>query len=57
MHAEMLVSNSLRKKGTEDSCQDGSKNMKLKESINIVRGRGEFKASLCSKEIVVGPHI
>jgi hypothetical protein len=31
--------------------------MKLKESINIVRGRGGLKASLCSKEIVVGLHI
>jgi len=31
--------------------------MKLKESIKMRRGRGEFKASLCSKDIVVGLHI
>jgi hypothetical protein len=31
--------------------------MKLKDSINVGRGRGELKPSLCSKERVVGLHI
>jgi hypothetical protein len=56
MHAEMLVSNPLRKKALTVHARMGQKNTKVKETIKMGRGRGEFKASLCSKEIVVGLH-
>jgi hypothetical protein len=50
-----VTEQSSKKKGTEGSFQDGEKNMKLKESVKN-GGRGEFKESLCSKELVVGLH-